>query len=53
MQSCLYECHVMHARFAPRAHRFRYRIFYLALDLDELATVAGRLAFFSLERRNI
>lgn len=43
----------MHARFAPRAHRFLYRIFYFALDLDELETVAGRLALFSLERRNI
>lgn len=53
MLSCLYECHVMHARFAPRAHRFRYRVFYFALDLDELATTAGRLALFSVARRNV
>lgn len=52
MKSCLYECHVMHARFIPRSHRFLYRIFLFALDLDELETVARRTRFFSLERRN-
>ncbi len=36
MRSCLYECHVLHARFAPKAHRFLYRIFLFAIDLDEL-----------------
>ncbi|MBL9198992.1 MAG: DUF1365 domain-containing protein [Opitutaceae bacterium] len=53
MNSCLYECHVMHARFSPRAHRFLYRIFLFAIDLDELETIAGRLAFFSVNRRNL
>ncbi len=52
MNSCLYECHVMHARFAPRAHRFLYRIFLFAIDLDELPALAARLRPFSLERFN-
>lgn len=52
MNSCLYECHVMHARFIPRSHRFLYRIFLFALDLDELETVARRVRLFSLDRRN-
>lgn len=52
MNSCLYECHVMHARFSPRAHRFVYRIFLFAIDLDELPTLPGRLALFSLNRAN-
>lgn len=50
MNSCLYECHVMHARFTPRPHRFLYRLFLFALDLDELDSVARRVRGFSLNR---
>lgn len=53
MTSALYECHVLHARFAPRPHRFRYRIFLFALDLDELPELHRRLPFFSAERANL
>jgi uncharacterized protein len=53
MNSRLYECHVMHARFRPRAHRFAYRIFMLALDLDELDALDRRLRLFSLHRPNL
>lgn len=52
MNSCLYECHVLHARFSPRAHRFLYRIFFFALDLDELPALPARLLPFSRERFN-
>jgi len=53
MNSCLYECSVLHARFSPRPHRFLYRIFLFALDLDELAALHRRLALFSFGRRNV
>lgn len=53
MRSGLYECHVMHARFAPRAHRFVYRLFYFAVDLDELPELHRRLALFSVDRPNL
>lgn len=53
MKSCLYECHVLHARLAPRKHAFRYRLFYFALDLDEIDSLPGRLALFSVERANV
>lgn len=53
MKSCLYECHVMHARFSPRAHRFLYRIFLFAIDLDELEALPRQVKFFSRERRNL
>lgn len=43
----------MHARFAPKAHRFAYRIFLFALDLDELDALHGRLRLFSLGTRNL
>jgi DUF1365 family protein len=42
----------MHARFAPKAHRFVYRIFLFALDLDELDTLHRKLRLFSFNRRN-
>jgi DUF1365 family protein len=52
MNSCLYECQMRHTRLAPKVHRFSYRIFLFALDLDELADVA-KSPLFSLERRNV
>lgn len=52
MRSRLYECQVMHHRFAPKAHRFAYRIFMFALDLDELGELDRTLRFFSVGRAN-
>ena len=51
--SSLYECTVLHERFAPKRHRFAYRLFYFALDLDELDTLPRRLGLFSLDRPNL
>lgn len=53
MNSRLYECHVMHARFTPKPHRFVYRIFMLAIDLDELPTLHRRLHLFSVNAPNL
>ena len=53
MKSCLYECEVMHARFEPRAHRFSYRIFLFALDLEEIPELARKLTLFSAGRSNL
>lgn len=43
----------MHARFAPRAHRFVHRIFLFAIDLDELDALHRKLRLFSFNRRNV
>jgi len=43
----------MHHRFAPKAHRFDYRIFLFALDLDELPALHRRLRLFSVDRPNL
>ena len=51
--SSLYECTVLHERFAPKRHRFAYRLFYFAFDLDELPALDRRLALFSLRRANL
>jgi len=36
IESCIYEGEVRHRRFVPVAHEFRYRLFLLYVDLDEL-----------------
>lgn len=43
----------MHARFAPHRHQFSYRIFLLAVDLDEVASLPQRVGLFSFNRRNV
>ncbi|HEX2852700.1 MAG TPA: DUF1365 domain-containing protein [Opitutaceae bacterium] len=53
MHSCLYECRIFHERFSPRQHRFLYRIFLFAIDLDELGQLDRKLPFFSLNRSNL
>jgi DUF1365 family protein len=53
MNSCLYECTVMHHRLEPRVHRFRYRIFLCALELDEIDAMAAKLPLFSRNGRNL
>ena len=50
MPSRLYECRVMHARLHPRRHRFAYRLFFLALDLDELPALSRRLRLLRIDR---
>ena len=44
---------MLHHRFAPRAHRFVYRLFLFAVDLDELESLHRRLRLFSVNRPNL
>ena len=53
MQSALYVGAVTHARFRPKAHRLRYRLFLGLFDLDELDTVAGATRLLSRNRFNL
>jgi DUF1365 family protein len=53
MNSCLYECSVMHHRLAPKVHHFQHDIFMFYLDLDELDFVAKKISLFSRNRKNI
>lgn len=53
LRSSLYECTVLHHRFSPKEHRFVYRIFLFAFDLDELPELHRRLPLFSLNRPNL
>lgn len=53
MNSCLYECNIMHCRIKPRRHRFNNRIFMFYLDLDELDQVSSSVGIISRNRWNI
>jgi DUF1365 family protein len=53
VHSWLYTGAVMHRRLHPRRHRFRYRAFWLLLDLDELKGLSTGLRWFSYNRRNV
>jgi DUF1365 family protein len=53
LNSCLYECSVMHHRLAPKIHHFQHDIFMFYLDLDELEIVARKNFLFSYNQKNI
>jgi DUF1365 family protein len=51
--SALYFGEVMHKRLRPFTHAFRYRVFSLYLDLDEVDACDRGLRFFSHNRWNL
>jgi DUF1365 family protein len=51
--ACLYDGHVMHRRLRPLAHRFRYRVFSLLIDLDRLEAADRLSPLFGVNRRNL
>lgn len=50
MHSCIYQGWVRHRRFRPADNRFRYSLFQLYLDLDELDQVFNGSWLFSTSR---
>lgn len=52
-RSALYRGEVVHARLRPVTHKFRYRVFALALDVDEIDAVARAIPLFSRNRVNV
>ena len=53
LRSSLYECEVVHERLHPKRHGFRYRLFFIDIDLDELPELTQRLSFFSRNAWNV
>lgn len=51
--SSLYDSVVVHQRTRPVAHRLRYRVATMLLDLGELPDLAQRLRLFAHNRRNL
>jgi len=53
LTSGIYDGSVMHRRLSPTPHAFRYRVFSLLLDLDELPNLAAGSRLFALNRWGI
>jgi DUF1365 family protein len=53
LASAIYRGQVQHRRHAPNAHAFRYPLFMLYLDLDELDQVFAGRWLWSVNRRNL
>jgi hypothetical protein len=53
LNSCLYECGVVHRRLRPKRHAFEHRIMMLYADLDELPTIHRRIKLLSHNRANL
>jgi DUF1365 family protein len=53
LRSALYVGAVMHRRMQPTVHQFRYRAFWLLIDLDELPALTTRLRLLSHNRSNL
>ena len=51
--SCVYEGWVRHRRFLPFDHQFRYRIFLMYVDLDQLDKTFKNFWFWSSNRFNL
>ncbi len=52
-QSCIYEGEVRHRRFTPVTHEFRYPLFLLYVDLDELSGLFNGRWLWSSNRPNL
>jgi hypothetical protein len=52
-RSALYDAVLEHERYAPARNAFRYRIYQLLLELDELDELADAIPFLSVDRRNL
>ena len=51
--SCIYTGKVIHKRFKPKEHFFKYKVFSLFIDLSELNELNDKLKFFSLNKFNL
>ena len=51
--SCIYTGSVIHKRFKPKKHFFKYSVFSLFLDLDEINELDQKIPFFSYNKFNI
>ena len=53
INSSIYNGSVIHKRFKPKKHFFKYKVFSLFLDLSELKELHNNLNFFSLNKFNL
>ncbi len=52
-ESCIYTGVVIHKRFKPKKHFFKYKVFSIFLDLNELNFLNKNVRFFSYNKFNL
>ena len=53
INSSIYNGQVIHKRFKPKVHSFKYNVFSLLIDLSELDTLDKKVNFFSYNKINL
>ena len=53
INSAIYNGQVIHKRFKPKVHYFKYKVFSLLLDLSELEILNKKVNFFSFNKFNL
>ena len=53
MTSSIYNGTVIHKRFKPKVHFFKYKVFSLLIDLSELNDLEKKINFFSYNKFNL
>ena len=53
IKSSIYNGSVIHKRFKPKKHFFKYKVFSLLIDLSELNELNDNLKFYSLNKFNL
>ncbi|MDA8538082.1 DUF1365 domain-containing protein [Candidatus Pelagibacter bacterium] len=53
INSAIYNGQVIHKRFKPKVHHFKYKVFSLLIDLSELETLDKKVNFFSFNKFNL
>ena len=51
--SKIYAGKVVHTRFKPKKHHFKYNVFSMLIDLDEINELDNNLKFFSFNKFNL
>ena len=51
--SKIYSGQVIHTRFKPKKHQFKYKVFSLLIDLDEISEINNNLNIFSYNKFNL
>ena len=52
-ESSIYVGKVIHKRFKPKEHFFKYKVFSLFLDLSEIKKIKEKIFFFSHNKFNL
>ena len=53
LKTSIYEGLVIHTRFIPKKHNFKYKVFSILFDIDNLRDISKKSIFFSYNKFNL